>query len=87
MDLQLFEHAKPKRERGGRSRKRELFCPAHPEQRIEGNGKKYFLHVLSPEELKARGTSAADRHAGEGLARFVLQADQHIPQREAHGTG
>ena len=45
----------PKRQRGGRSRKRELFCPAHPEQRIEGNGKKYFLHLLSPEELKARG--------------------------------
>ena len=34
-----------------------LFCPAHPEQRIEGNGKKYFLHLLTPEELKARGMS------------------------------
>ena len=31
--------------------------PAHPEQRIEGNGKKYFLHLLSPEELQARGMS------------------------------
>ena len=49
------DHPKPKRQRGGRSRKRELFCPAHPEQRIEGNGQKYFLHLLSPEELKARG--------------------------------
>ena len=36
---------------------RQLFCPAHPEQRIEGNGKKYFLHLLRPEELKARGMS------------------------------
>lgn len=49
------DHTPPKRQRGGRSRKRELFCPAHPEQRIEGNGQKYFLHLLSPEELKARG--------------------------------
>jgi hypothetical protein len=32
-----------------------LFCPAHPEQRIEGNGQKYFLHLLAPEELKLRG--------------------------------
>jgi hypothetical protein len=51
------EPTKAKRERGGRSRRRELFCPAHPEQKIEGNGKKYFLHLLSPEELKARGMS------------------------------
>jgi len=49
IDLQLFEHSKPKRERCGRSRKRELFCPAHPKQRIEGNGRKYFLHLLSAE--------------------------------------
>ena len=36
---------------------RKLYCPANPEQRIEGNGKrkKYFLHLLSPEQLKARG--------------------------------
>ncbi len=32
-------------------------CPAHPEQRIEGNGRKYFLHLLTPAELKARGMS------------------------------
>ena len=51
------DHHIQKRQRGGRSRKRELFCPAHPEQRIEGNGKKYFLHLLSPEELKACGMS------------------------------
>jgi len=49
------EQSKPKRQRGGRSRRRELFCPAHPAQKIEGNGKKYFLHLLSPEELKSRG--------------------------------
>ncbi len=41
--------------RNRRPQRRRLFCPAHPEQRIEGNGKKYFLHLLTPEELKARG--------------------------------
>ena len=44
----------PKR-RNRRPQKRALFCPAHPEQRVEGNGKKYFLHLLNAEELKARG--------------------------------
>ncbi|WP_255117982.1 MULTISPECIES: hypothetical protein [unclassified Synechococcus] len=43
--------------RNRRPRGRELLCPAHPEQRIMGCGKKYFLHLLSPEELKARGMS------------------------------
>jgi len=42
-------------------------CPAHPEQRIEGNGKKYFLHLLSPEELQARGMS-------HKTARLVIEA-------------
>ena len=41
--------------RNRRTKGRELFCPKHPEQRIEGNGKKYFLHLLTPEELRARG--------------------------------
>ena len=44
--------------RNRRSKKRELFCPAHPEQRIEGNGKKYYLHLLKPEQLQQRGISA-----------------------------
>ena len=39
-------------------KKRELFCPAHPEQRIQGNGKKYFLHLLQPAQLQQRGINA-----------------------------
>jgi hypothetical protein len=50
-----------------RSARRALFCPAHPEQRIEGNGRKFFLHLLSAEELKQRGM--ADKRA-----RLVIQA-------------
>ena len=53
--------------RRSRSRRRELFCPAHPEQRIEGNGRKYFLHLLSPEQLKGRGMS-------DKKARLVINA-------------
>ena len=47
----------PAKRQRTRSRRRELYCPAHPEQRIEGNGCKHFLHLLTPEELKARGMS------------------------------
>lgn len=50
-----------------RSRRRELFCPAHPEQKLVGNGKKYFLHLLTPEQLKQRGMA-------DGKARLVIQA-------------
>ena len=53
--------------RNRRPKRRELFCPAHPEQRIEGNGQKYFLHLLKPEELKARGM-------GHKRAQLVLEA-------------
>ena len=49
---------KPAARRNRRPKKRELFCPAHPEQRIQGNGKKYYLHLLQPEQLVQRGISA-----------------------------
>ena len=57
---------KPRRQRG-RSKGRELFCPAHPDTRIAGNGRKYFLHLLQPDELRARGLS-------DKRARLVIQA-------------
>ena len=44
--------------RNRRPKKRQLFCPAHPEQLIEGNGRKYYLHLLQPEQLQQRGISA-----------------------------
>jgi hypothetical protein len=53
--------------RSRRPQRRQLFCPAHPEQRIEGNGKKYFLHLLTAEQLQARGMP-------DKKARLVIQA-------------
>jgi len=50
-----------------RSRRRELLCPAHPEQKLLGNGKKYFLHLLTSEQLKQRGMP-------DGKARLVINA-------------
>lgn len=51
----------------GRSKRRQLFCPAHPEQRVYGQGPQYFLHLLKAEELRQRGM--ADKKA-----RLVIQA-------------
>ena len=50
-----------------RSRRRELRCPAHADVKLSGNGKKYFLHLLSAEQLQARGMKASK-------ARLVIQA-------------
>lgn len=36
------------------SRKRELRCPAHPDQRLVGVGRRYFLRLLSTEKLSQR---------------------------------
>ena len=44
--------------RNRRPKKRELFCPAHPDQRLQGNGRKYYLHLLQPEQLQQRGVNA-----------------------------
>ena len=55
--------------RGGRQRprRRRLHCPAHPDQLLSGSGRKYHLHLLSPEQLKQRGMS-------DKRARLVIQA-------------
>ncbi|MEB3321954.1 MAG: hypothetical protein VKI81_03935 [Synechococcaceae cyanobacterium] len=53
--------------RSRRPRRRELHCPAHPDQRVTGNGRKYFLHLLTAEDLRARGM-------GDRKAKLVIQA-------------
>ncbi len=55
------------RRRSRRPQRRKLFCPAHPEQQIDGNGRKYFLHLLTREELNARGM-------GHKRAQLVIEA-------------
>jgi hypothetical protein len=44
-----------------------LFCPAHPEQRVYGQGPRYLIHLLSAEELRQRGMSVKK-------AQLVIQA-------------
>ena len=50
--------ATPPAKRNRRPKKRQLFCPVHEDQLIQGNGTKYFLHLLTPAELQQRGISA-----------------------------
>ena len=47
-----------RRKQRSRPKRRELFCPTHPDQLIQGNGKRYYLHLLQPEQLQQRGISA-----------------------------
>jgi hypothetical protein len=56
-----------KRQTRRRRGSRALFCPAHPEQRISGSGRRYLLHLLTAEELRQRGM-------GDKRARLVIQA-------------
>ena len=42
-------------------------CPVHQDQILRGNGKKYFLHLLSAEALQQRGMAAK-------TARLVINA-------------
>jgi len=51
--------ASPNPGKRSRSGKRELFCPAHPDQLLAGGGKSYYLHLLSAEELRQRGVPAS----------------------------
>jgi hypothetical protein len=44
-------------QRSRRPRRRDLRCPVHAETALTGTGRKYFLHLLTPEELKQRGLS------------------------------
>lgn len=69
MNHQLTASSSPCRDQRPRQRAlpRQLFCPAHPEQLIQGNGRRYFLHLLSPEELKQRGYS-------DKRARLIINA-------------
>ena len=40
--------------RNHRPNQRELFCKAHLKQLIQGNGKKYYLHLLQTDQLQQR---------------------------------
>ncbi len=59
----LFVPDSPRRRPTGR----KLACPKHPDTPLLGNGRKYFLHLLTSEELVARGMPA-------GKAKLVINA-------------
>lgn len=50
-----------------RPQRRDLRCPAHPDTALTGTGRKYFLHLLTPAELRQRGLS-------DKRAKLVIQA-------------
>jgi len=60
------EAAKPQRRRRAPTG-RKLACPRHPDQPLLGNGRKYYLHLITSEELVARGMPA-------GKAKLVINA-------------
>ena len=62
----IQEAAKPKRRQRTPSG-RQLACPKHPDQPLLGNGRKYYLHLLTSDELVARGMPA-------GKAKLVINA-------------
>ena len=77
----------PAPRRNRRPKKRELFCPAHPEQRIQGNGKKYYLHLLQPEQLEqARGVFGRQIRdpAREGRVARLHRHQHHPIERNEH---
>lgn len=53
--------------RSRRAARRQLLCPSHPDQSLAGGGRRYFLHLLSAEELSQRGMPCAK-------ARLVIAA-------------
>jgi len=62
----IQEAAKPTRRRRTPTG-RKLACPRHLDQPLLGNGRKYYLHLLTSEELVARGMPA-------GKAKLVINA-------------
>ena len=56
-DGQVRDSGKPARRRRV-SKARLIDCPLHSDQRLLGNGRKYFLHLQTSEQLVARGMPA-----------------------------
>ena len=56
------ESTHTRRKQRSRPKRRELFYPAHPDQLNQGNARKYFLHLLQPEQLQQRVISAKKAH-------------------------
>jgi hypothetical protein len=64
----VIEFAPPKKRSRKRSKRRELLCPHHPEQRLFSVSAKYHLYVTEVGQLMLRGISK--RKSDELLAAF-----------------
>ncbi len=67
LSCSVDQQQKKQRSRNRRAKGRQLVCPVHQDQILRGNGKKYFLHLLSAEALQQRGMAAK-------TARLVINA-------------
>ncbi len=63
-----------------RSRKRQLCCPAHPEQLLAGGGKRYFLHLLTAEELTRRGMASKTARLVIGAYPVLTLSDEWLEE-------
>ena len=67
MSCSVDQHQTQPSPRKRRPKGRQLICPVHQDQVLRGNGKKYYLHLLSAEALQQRGMSTK-------TARLVINA-------------
>ena len=67
MSCSVEQNQRQSSRRNRRPKGRQLVCPVHQDQILRGNGKKYYLHLLSAEALQQRGMPAK-------TARLVINA-------------
>ena len=81
------DHGQKKKSRNTRRPKvRQLVCPVHQDQILRGNGKKYFLHLLSAEALQQRGigVSVYDPHIEADMFPDSVDVIQDLSQAKGH---
>ena len=73
--------------RRSRRPRRQLFCPAHPDQALAGGGRRYFLHLLSAEELSQRGMPATKARLVIAAYPVLTLSDEWLEELFCSGCG